>query len=143
MRLKMLHRLLPSFVRSGGTGEPATNVVYSEPIGTRDYFIINACGGRFGGEIGRVVAEPLAPADCCYVMDVLIDPGHRKQGIALELLTRALQHSGCSTLVPVSIERDAICFWSHLAVHGKLPVRLGLMHNEVQALRYAMRPLRA
>ncbi|WP_144155238.1 GNAT family N-acetyltransferase [Paraburkholderia sp. BCC1885] len=122
MCVKMLHRFLLSFARSGGAGEPAPNVVYSEPIVMGEHFVIKACGGSYGGEIGRVVAEPLAPADCCYVMDVLIDPEHRRRGIALELLSRALQYSGCSTLVPVSIEREAIRFWSHLAVNGKVPV---------------------
>ncbi|MFM0616214.1 GNAT family N-acetyltransferase [Paraburkholderia nemoris] len=118
------------------------DVSYSEPIGSCDLFIIKGCGGRYGGEIGRIVAETFAPTDCCYVMDVLVDPQHRKRGIATKLLTRALQHSGRATLVPVSIERDAIAFWSRLAIKGELQVRLGLMHNEVQALRYAMRPIK-
>ncbi|MDR5791695.1 GNAT family N-acetyltransferase [Caballeronia sp. LP003] len=114
------------------------DVSYSQPIGNAELFIIKACGGRYGNEIGRVVAEPFEPTNCCYIMDVVVHPQHRKYGIARELLRRALQHSGQETLVPVSIERDAIAFWAHMALKDDLRVRLGLLNAEILAIRHAM-----
>lgn len=122
-----------------GTG-PKDRIFYSEPINLGDHFIITASGGMYGGEIGRIVAEPFMQTDSCYVVDILISAEFYNRGIATTLLKLALQHSGCSTLVPINIAQDAIRFWSHLACKRQLKVRLGLTQYEVMAIRSAMRP---
>lgn len=44
--------------RRSNRTDPENRIFYSEPLGTGDHFIISASGGRYGGEIGRIVAEP-------------------------------------------------------------------------------------
>ncbi|WP_159085599.1 GNAT family N-acetyltransferase [Burkholderia sp. MSMB0856] len=119
---------------------PKDRFCYSAPIELGDHFIILARGGQYGGEIGRVVAEPFTQTDSCYVVDILVSPEFRNRGIAAMLLKLALRHSSCSTQVPIDIEEDAIEFWTHLTRKRQLKIRLGLTQYEVMAIRSAMRP---
>ncbi|HDR9077505.1 GNAT family N-acetyltransferase [Burkholderia vietnamiensis] len=116
-------------------------VSYSEPFGGDAVFVITAFGGMYGGELGRISFQPFKPTDSCFVTDLIVSPEYRRQGIAINLLKRALLHSGCTMLVPVDIVEDAIRFWSHLAIKGDLSVRLGLTQSEMWAIQYALRPV--
>lgn len=117
---------------------------YSLPIGnTDDVFTIIVFGGRYGGDIGRVDAATFQPTNSCHVMNLEVDPGYRKLGVAKNLLRLALKHSRQSELVPVCIQdNDARAFWAHVATVGDIQVRLGLLTKEVMALRSAMQPFR-
>lgn len=136
---EMFEKLLRvrSRLRQGRFGTSAQDVFYSDAVVVGNAFIIKARGSHNGAHMGRVVAEALIPTACCYVFDIVVEPPYRGQGIAFQLLKRALQHSACATLVPVGIQQPAIAFWAHLATNRKLPVRLGLEGKEVEALRYA------
>ena len=127
--------------RRSNRTESEDRIFYSEPLGTGDHFIISASGGRYGGEIGRIVAEPFKQTDSCYVVDILVAREYCNRGIATTLLKLATEHSGCSTIVPIDIDPEAVKFWSHLAHKRELNVRLGLTQHELIALRYGMRPI--
>jgi len=100
-------------------------------------FRIEAFSGR--AAVGRIVAESFEQTKSCFVFDLIVNDEFQRRGVASALMKRALAHSECLSVVPVSIADDALLFWAHVAVEKKVSVRLGLLNQEVEALKFGMK----
>lgn len=114
-------------------------ITYSGPIGSDELFVIKAFVSDTQQEVGRIVAEPFHKTKCCYISDITVQREFQKLGIARRLITEALQQSKCCHIVPVTVTHKAIAFWSHLAIESGLPVRIGLVQSDLDAIKHAHR----